>query len=253
MPSTNRQRRSGAPEETAADTRVMGSSRAIRSPDPALQRLVELGEAKPGLKKVAVAHEDAPEGGSGACSIAGLGAREEFDAESARVAAPRRPRPARRSWARSRSRGRRLGGDGVAAALVEGTLLKLYSFDRFKSKRGDDAEWQRSSRSRSRGPPVDSGELERARIGASAANAARDLQNLPANVATPAFLAERAGDRRRARVAGARAARPRGDRGARDGRVRVGGAGSYEEPRLIVLRWRPQTLVGRTSASSARR
>ena len=30
-------------------------------------------------------------------------------------------------------------GDGVAAALVEGTLLRLYRFDRFKSREnGDD-------------------------------------------------------------------------------------------------------------------
>ena len=55
--------------------------------DPALQRLIELGEAKRGLKKVAVAHEDAPGGGQRRVLIAGLGKRDEFGAEQARVAA----------------------------------------------------------------------------------------------------------------------------------------------------------------------
>src|SRR5919204_2507893 len=79
--------RSGAPEETAADTRVVGVFEGDSLPDASLQRLVELGEAKPGLKKVAVAHEDAPGGGQRRVLIAGLGARAEFDAERARVAA----------------------------------------------------------------------------------------------------------------------------------------------------------------------
>ena len=35
--------------------------------DPALQRLIELGEAKRGAEEVAVAHEDAPAAGSAAC------------------------------------------------------------------------------------------------------------------------------------------------------------------------------------------
>ena len=39
---------------------------------------------------------------------------------------------------------------------------------------------------------MDGDEVERGRVAAVAANAARDLQNLPANVATPSFLAERA-------------------------------------------------------------
>ena len=51
-----------------------------RDSDPALQRLVELGEAKPGLKSVAVAHEDAPGGGQRRVLIAGLGKRDESDA-----------------------------------------------------------------------------------------------------------------------------------------------------------------------------
>ena len=46
----------GTPEETSADTRVVGLFEGDSLLDPALQRLVELGEAKAGLKKVALAH-----------------------------------------------------------------------------------------------------------------------------------------------------------------------------------------------------
>jgi leucyl aminopeptidase len=80
--------------------------------------------------------------------------------------------------------------------------------------------------------------VEAARIGAEAQNAARDLQNLPANVATPSFLAERA--------QALAAAHPRISCEAfdRDGIVGLGmGAftavarGSDEEPRLVVLHY----------------
>ena len=72
--------RSGAPEDTAADTRVVGAFEDETLADPALQRLVELGEAKRALKKVAVTHEDAPGGGQRRVLIAGLGKRESFGA-----------------------------------------------------------------------------------------------------------------------------------------------------------------------------
>jgi leucyl aminopeptidase len=79
--------RAGAPEDTAADTRVVGLFEGGSLSVPALQALVDLGEARAGLKKVAVAHEDAPGGGQRRVLIAGLGKREEFDPERARVAA----------------------------------------------------------------------------------------------------------------------------------------------------------------------
>ena len=79
--------RPGPPEDTAADTRVLGLFEGEHLPEPELQKLVELGEAKPGLRKVAVAHEEAPGGGQRRVLIAGLGKREDFDGEAARVAA----------------------------------------------------------------------------------------------------------------------------------------------------------------------
>ncbi len=243
MSATTVSARSGAPEETAADTRVIGLFEGDSLADPALQRLVDLGEAKPGLKKVAVAHEEAPGGGQRRVLIAGLGARDEFDAERARVAAAAAAGRAKElgavslSWALP-------GGDGVAGALVEGTLLKLYSFDRFKTNANGGGEDGLETLEIA-GESADPGEVERARVASFAANAARDLQNLPANFATPGFLAERAGeiadqyeelelelldrDGILARGMGAFAAVAQG---------------TYEEPRMIVMRWRPAAARG---------
>src|SRR5918992_2579761 len=132
MPPIRVSARRGSPEETAADTRVVGLFEDEALADPRLQALVELGEARPRLRKVAVAHEEAPGGGQRRVLIAGLGKRTELDPEGARVAAAEVAGRAKElgtvslSWAAPE-------GNGVPGALVEGTLLRLYSFDRFKA------------------------------------------------------------------------------------------------------------------------
>ena len=234
--------RSGAPEETAADTRVLGVFEGESLEDPALQRLVELGEAKRGLKKVAVTHEDAPGGGQRRVLIAGLGSREAFGAEEARVAAASAAARAKElgavslSWAAP-------PGLGIAAGLVEGTLLKLYSFDRFKSEPGDANGGVESLEVA--GDGVDAGEVESARVAAAAANAARDLQNLPANVATPEFLAQRAteiAEQHEALEVELLDGEALVSRGM--GAFASVAQGSHVEPRLIVLRYRPADAGG---------
>ncbi len=131
-------------------------------------------------------------------------------------------------------------GDGVAAALVEGTLLKLYSFDRFKSSQsGDDSAGGIESLEVC-GEAVDGDEVERGRIAGVAANAARDLQNLPANVATPTFLAERAreiADEHEALELELLDREAIVERGM--GAFASVAQGTHVEPRLIVLRYRP--------------
>jgi leucyl aminopeptidase len=242
MPQVHVTTRGGAPEETAADTRVVGLFEGESLADPRLQALVELGEAKPGLKKVAVAHEEAPGGGQRRVLIAGLGKREEFGAESARVAAAAAAGRAKELGAVSLSWAAPDGA--VAAALVEGTLLKLYSFDRFKSAK-DDGDDDGIESLEIAGDGVDEAALERARVCAEAANAARDLQNLPANVATPTFLAERA-----AEIAAEHEALEVEllDRDAilahGMGAFAAVAQGTYTEPRLIVLRHRPDGARG---------
>ena len=235
--------RRGAPEETAADTRVVALFEGESLGDERLQRLVELGEAKPGLKKVALAHEDAPGGGQRRVLLAGLGKRGELDPERVRVAAAAAAARAKELGTVSLSWGAP-AGEGVSGAIVEGTLLNLYSFDRFKS--GEDEEGRNGVESLEvAGDVVDEDEVDRARIGAEAANAARDLQNLPANFATPAFLADRA-----AEIAADHEALEVEllDREAIVGRgmgaLAAVAQGSHTEPRLIVLRYRPAGATG---------
>jgi leucyl aminopeptidase len=235
--------RTGAPEETAADTRVVGLFEGESLGDERLQRLVELGEAKPGLKKVAVAHEDAPGGGQRRVLVVGLGKRDELDAERTRVAA-----------AAAAGRAKELGsvslswdvpeGNGVVGAIVEGTLLKLYRFDRFKSSQ-DENEDGGVELLEVAGETVDEGEVDRARVAAEAANAARDLQNLPSNVATPAFLADRAAEIAEQHEALEIELLDRESIVARGmGAFAAVAQGTYAEPRLIVLRYRPADARG---------
>ena len=151
---------------------------------------------------------------------------------------PRPPRSGPRRSARSLSWAVP-PGEGVAGAVVEGTVLKLYNFDRFKSSADDDDSGGLEALELT-GEGVSEAELEVGRVAADAANAARELQNLPSNVATPSFLAERAAEiadehealevellDREAIVA----------RGM--GAIAAVAAGTYEEPRLIVMRYRP--------------
>jgi leucyl aminopeptidase len=133
--------------------------------------------------------------------------------------------------------------EGVAAALVEGTLLKLYSFDRFKSNGGDNGDGVESLEIA--GASVEAAEVDRGRLAGAAANAARDLQNLPANVATPTFLAERAReiaeqhDSLEVELLDREAIVARGM-----GAFASVAQGSHVEPRLIVLRHRPSGASG---------
>ncbi|MEA2420158.1 MAG: leucyl aminopeptidase [Thermoleophilaceae bacterium] len=240
MPSIHVTTRSGAAEETAADTRVVGLFEGDSLADANLQRLVELGEAKPGLKKVAVAHEDAPGGGQRRVLIAGLGKRDEFDAERARVAAAAAAGRAKELGAVSLSWGVPQG-EGIAAGLVEGTLLKLYSYDRFTSSKDNGDGGVESLELTGAGES----EVERARVAAGAANAARDLQNLPSNFATPTFLAERAAeiadqyDDLEVELLDRAAIEARGM-----GAFAAVAQGTVTEPRLIVLRYRPAGATG---------
>ena len=79
--------------------------------------------------------------------------------------------------------------DAVAGAIVEGTLLAAYRYSEFKSDPGEDrapAELIVSAHhdvARA---------VELGRVGAEAANRARDLMNAPPNAMTPEALAEHA-------------------------------------------------------------
>src|SRR3954463_1609884 len=233
MPQIAVSARRGAPEETSADTRVIGLFEGESLPSGPLEALSSSGEASGKAGKLAVAHED---GGSRRVIVVGLGKRDGFDAEAARGAAAAAATRAREMSARSLS----WAAPGEPGALVEGTLLALYRFDRYKSSSEDD--------SGAEGDGIASLEIvsdadvaalvERARVVAEAQNAARDLQNLPSNVATPSFLADRA-----AALAEAHSSLSFEALGPDEIRARGMGAfmavasGSDTEPRLIVLRY----------------
>jgi leucyl aminopeptidase len=181
--------RQGQPRETEADTRVCGLFDGGSLTDPDLQALVDAGEAKGSLKRVCVTHEEAPGGGRRRVIIAGLGSQADFDAEKARVAAGAAAARAKElgaeslSWAAPET-------DGAVAGIVQGTLLSLYEFDRFKSSKDDDGAGGSIRSLEVVGG--DEQEASAARVAAVAQNAARDLQNLPSNVCTPEFLSSRA-------------------------------------------------------------
>jgi leucyl aminopeptidase len=126
-------------------------------------------------------------------AVIGLGQREEFSAEGARTAG------AVSEELLGRARGSSLAwllpdqGDApeVAAALVEGAVLASFEFDRFRDP--DEAEPVLEEITVLGDPTADVlDSVESARISAGAANRARYLQGLPANFATPEYLAERA-------------------------------------------------------------
>jgi leucyl aminopeptidase len=156
----------------------------------AIAGLAGAGDAKGAFKKLMLLHA----GGASRLLVAGLGKREEADAERLRVAAALAAKEAGRlqahslAWALPQT-----GDDGVAAeALVTGTVLGSYRFDRFK---GSDPEEPPAPRLESLAllAPADvAAAAETARVYAEAQNRARDLQSTPANFATPSYLASRA-------------------------------------------------------------
>jgi leucyl aminopeptidase len=127
----------------------------------------------------------------------------------------------------------------VVAALVEGTELASYRFDRYKGSNADDEP--RPSIESLTLLSDDGGAAEAARealVAAEAANRARELQNLPANVVTPSYLADRAGEIAASHddVSVDVLGRSEIEELGMGGLVAVA-RGSDEDPRLIVLRY----------------
>jgi leucyl aminopeptidase len=236
--------RSGSPADTTADTLCVGLFEDEGTPsaiDEALggrlARLVESGEAKAGFRKTAVVH---PEGSIGAARVltVGLGKRNEFDAERARIAAAVALRRAGDASSKALAWTVPENTDqvAIAAALVEGTLLAAYRFDRYKSgdqKQDDAPETLEIVSGEDVGRAVDD-----AQVVTESQNTMRDLQNLPANALTPSALAEHALSRA-SEIDGLEAEALGRDRIEE---LEMGGLlsvaqGSHEEPRLIVMRY----------------
>jgi leucyl aminopeptidase len=151
-------------------------------------------DAKDGFKKTATLFPEKP----GRVLAIGLGKPGDWEPERARVAAAIAARAAKGVEATSIAWVLPTEGEApaVAAALVEGTILAGYRFDEFKSKPDDedeDSKTEVSSLTLLTGEAV--GEAaEVARIASEAENRARHLQDLPSNVVTPSYLADRAAE-----------------------------------------------------------
>src|SRR4029079_4046995 len=223
------------PPETDADCVVVGvfegEDVAHDTPGGELQALLESGEARRGFRKLAVTHA-----GGKRWVLIGLGKRDEFDPERARVAAAVAYGRAGELGAKTLCwEGPHHAGDAGVARLREGTLRRDSRFARFKSGAKDENRRIGAllvSAHHDVAEPV-----RRAVVVANAQNDARDLQNTPANAMTPTALADRArglGDALDSHTV---------DVEGREGIVARGmGAfaavaqGSDEDPQLIVLR-----------------
>jgi leucyl aminopeptidase len=181
------------------------------------------------LKKLAMLRPERPE----RVLVVGLGPRDDLDLERLRVAAALAVRQSRRF------RGSSIcwsvpAIDSGEAALVEGTVMAAYRFDRFKS---DDEEDEAMLERLTLCGDVQQERADAAGIVAEAANRARELQNLPANVANPGYLVERAHE-----IAAEHSSLTLEvlDRAAMQelgmGGLLAVGAGSAGEPALIALR-----------------
>jgi leucyl aminopeptidase len=221
--------------EAGADLLVVGLFDGEALPEP-LRDAAGATDAKGSYKKLSLLHPKQP----ARALVVGLGKRDELEPERARVAAALAAQEAARLEATSIAWAVPSEGDGeaLAAALVEGTILGDYRFDRFLSRDPDDPAPPQLASLALIGAESFAGAAEAARIRAEAQNRARDLQSLPSNVATPSYLAERAeqiaasSDALNVEVLG------REEIAAKDmgGLVAVS-QGSEEEPRLIVLHY----------------
>ncbi len=223
-----------APPDTGADTIAVGvfeGERIAHDVDGVLQGLVDSGEARAGLRKLAVAHA-----GGNRYVLVGLGKRDEFDAERARVAA-----------AAVAGRARELGTKRLcweiphhvdAPGFVEGTVLAAYEYREFSTDPDDGPRLEELIVSAHHDT---SAEVDRAAAAAEAANACRDLQNAPANEMTPRALAERARALPGLQVeVWGRAEIEAAGMGA----FAAVAQGTHEEPQLITLRYEPPDVAG---------
>jgi leucyl aminopeptidase len=193
-------------------------------------------DAKGGFQKLALLHPERP----ARVLVAGLGKREEADAERFRLAAAVAAKEAGRleaaslAWLLPESD----DDEATADAIATGTILADYRFDRLKSSAPGDPPAPRIESLALVGSEELGEVAEVARICAEAQNGARDLQSLPSNIATPSYLG------RRARALASHHTKVSAEVIGRDeiaakamgGLVAVS-QGSAEEPKLIVLRY----------------
>src|SRR5947209_4391125 len=210
--------------------------------DPRLARLAETGELRGSRGEAVLLHGDGER-----LVAAGVGARDEVDAEAFRTAGSAAAQALSRvggtlAWQLDERLPLPLREQ--AAALVEGTILGSYSPGRWKSK-DDTRPVERIVIAAEETPELRSA-VERAALLADRANRARDLANTPPNELTPGTLADRA-----AELADehehltAESLGPEEMAALGMGSLLAVGQGSRNEPRLIVLRYEPPNATNK--------
>jgi leucyl aminopeptidase len=194
------------------------------------------GDAKSDSQKLTLLRPEQPQ----RALVVGLGKREEADAERLRLAAAVAAKEALKLEAASLAWLLPDSDDDAAgaAAIVTGTILAGYRFDRFRSSDPSDPPPPRLESLALLTAANVADAAEAARIGAEAQNRARDLQSLPSNVATPSFLGRRAREIASHHEGVSAEVLGREEIAAKEmgGLVAVS-QGSAEEPKLIVLRY----------------
>ncbi|MEX0993519.1 MAG: leucyl aminopeptidase [Solirubrobacterales bacterium] len=237
--------RRGTPADTSADTLVVllfdGES-APADLDSALGgrlgKLLESGEAKTANKRTALLHTDGAIAAARVITV-GLGKREDFDSERARNAAAVAYRQAADASAQAIAIAvpEGTGQATTGAALTEGVLLAAYRFDRYKTK-ADDDDSQRAEQLEIVSNEDIGQAIAESEIIVACQNAARDLQNLPSNVLTPAELADyaigRAGE---VEALEAEVLELEQLEARQMGGLLSVAKGSHQQPKLIVLRY----------------
>ena len=225
--------------DTVAVGLFEGGPASSRIPEATLDELVRSGEARPSLGHLAVLHV-----GERRLILTGLGTREGFGPEQARVAA-----------AAAHGRAAELSAtalcwelpdvdkdaQAILSGLVEGTLLHAYRFGRYQPA-STDRQIDRLIISAQTDLAQVTG---RAAIVAQAQNRARDLGNMPANDLTPSTLAAYARDlagrhdRLRVTVMDGQEIREAGM-----GAFAAVAQGSAQDARLIRLDYEPESPSG---------
>jgi leucyl aminopeptidase len=194
------------------------------------------GDAKSDSQKMTLLRPEQPQ----RALVVGLGKREEADAERLRLAAAVAAKEALKLEAASLAWLLPDSDDDAAgaAAIVTGTILASYRFDRFHSTDPSDPPPPRLESLALLTAASVADAAEAARISAEAQNRARDLQSLPSNVATPSFLGRRAREIASHHEGVSAEVLGREEIAAKEmgGLVAVS-QGSAEEPKLIVLRY----------------
>jgi leucyl aminopeptidase len=241
------------PHELVPDLFVTGLFEDGKLPSE-MGRMFGANFVKSGFEKLSLLHPDDP----GRGLVVGLGKRKDFEPERARVVAALVAKEAVKLEARSLawilpesedsevdadngrpdSFGEDLDEDAIAAAIVTGTILATYRFDRFLGSNPGDPPPPQIELLTLLGPAGIAGAAEAARICAEAQNRARDLQSLPSNVATPSFLGRRAREIASHHEGVSAEVLGRDEIAVKEmgGLVAVS-QGSAEDPKLIVLRY----------------